>query len=47
MPSRFLQKQLEERGLIAFDTVKSGQRGRPQHVAKVTSKGQAYINFAK
>lgn len=47
LPSRFLQKQMEERGLIAFDTVKSGGRGRPQHVAKVTPKGQAYINFAK
>jgi hypothetical protein len=46
-PSRYHKIQMAERGLIEFDTVKTGGRGRPAKKARVTRKGQSYINFAK
>ena len=46
-PSYYHKRQMAEQGLIRFDVVKTGGRGRPQHNARVTSKGQALINFAK
>jgi hypothetical protein len=46
-PSRFIQMQMAERGLIQFDTVQTGTRGRPALKARVTRLGQSYINFAK
>ena len=46
-PSRFIQMQLAERGMIEFDTIQTGTRGRPALKARVTRLGQSYINFAK
>lgn len=43
MPSRFLLKRMEERELVAFDTVKSGKRGRPAHVPVLTRAGVAFL----
>jgi len=39
MPSRFLLKRMEDRGMIAFDVVKSGGRGRPAHQPRLTDFG--------
>lgn len=44
-PSYYHKRQLAERDLIAFESVKSEGRGRPQHQARVTARGQAMINF--
>ena len=46
VPSRFLLKRMEERELIAFDTVKSGKRGRPAHVPVLTRAGVAFLATA-
>ena len=46
-PSRYHKIQMAERGLIQFDTVHTGGRGRPALKARVTRLGQSYINFAK
>lgn len=43
MPSRFLLKRMEDRELVAFDTVKSGRRGRPAHVPTLTREGVAFL----
>ena len=44
-PSYYHKRQMAERDYIAFVVVKREGRGRPQHRARVTSKGQALINF--
>lgn len=44
-PSYYHKRQLAEADLIAFDAVKREGRGRPQHRARVTARGQAMINF--
>jgi len=46
-PSRYHKVLMADAGLIAFDTVKTGGRGRPQLKARVTARGQAMINFAR
>lgn len=44
-PSYYHKRQLAEQNLIAFDVVKREGRGRPQHRARVTARGQAMIDF--
>ena len=44
MPSRFLLKRMEDRGMIAFDVVKSGGRGRPAHYPRLTDFGAGCLN---
>jgi len=44
-PSYYHKRQMAERDYIAFDVVKTEGRGRPQHRARVTARGQALINF--
>ena len=39
MPSRFLLKRMEDRGMIAFDVIKTGGRGRPAHQPRLTDFG--------
>ena len=46
-PSRYHKVQMADRGLIQFDTVQTGGRGRPALKARVTRLGQSYINFAR
>ena len=46
-PSRYHKMQMAEQGLVQFEIIQTGTRGRPQHKAKLTSRGQAYVNFAK
>jgi hypothetical protein len=43
MPSRFLLKRMEERDLIAFETVPSVGRGRPAHRPVLTQTGVAAL----
>jgi hypothetical protein len=43
MPSRFLLKRMEDRGLIAFDVVQTGERGRPAHYPYLTDVGAEYL----
>ena len=47
-PSYYIKKQLAENGYLEFykDPESSG-RGRPQHLAKLTARGHATVNFAK
>ena len=44
-PSRYHKQLMADAGLIAFDTVRTGGRGRPPQQARVTARGQALINF--
>ena len=44
-PSRYHLHQMADAGLLRFEDVKTGGRGRPRQVALVTSRGQALINF--
>jgi hypothetical protein len=39
MPSRFLLKRMEDRGMIAFEVVQTGGRGRPAHYPCLTAIG--------
>jgi len=39
LPSRFIQMRLADAGLIAFEDVKTGGRGRPRKVAALTDEG--------
>ena len=39
MPSRYHQHRLAEAGLIAFEQVQSGKRGRPQMIPHLTREG--------
>lgn len=43
VPSRFLLKRMEERELIAFETVQTGTRGRPAHRPVLTQAGIAAL----
>jgi len=38
-PSRFLLKRMEDRGLVAFESVQTGGRGRPAHTPVLTEFG--------
>jgi hypothetical protein len=44
MPSRFLLKRMEDRGMINFDIVPSGGRGRPAHQPRLTDFGAGCLN---
>jgi hypothetical protein len=46
-PSRFIKMQLAEAGLIAFEPVQTGSRGRPALQAVVTGKGRSLLNLSK
>lgn len=43
MPSRWVEKQLAEAGLVEFKSVASGKPGRPALMAYVTPRGLAKI----
>ena len=43
IPSRFLLKRMEDRGLVAFETVQTGGRGRPAHTPVLTQHGSDSI----
>lgn len=43
MPSRFIQHQLAERGLVEFTPVHTGARGRPAYAVSLTREGIAEL----
>ena len=43
MPSRFLLKRMEDRGMIEFEVVQTGGRGRPAHYPYLTDIGKAIL----
>ena len=43
MPSRFLLKRMEDRGMIAFEVVQTGGRGRPAHYPHLTAIGAGIL----
>ena len=43
LPSRYVQMRLADAGLVQFDTVKTGGRGRPRKVAELTQEGVARL----
>jgi hypothetical protein len=45
-PSRYITMQLADAGLVAFETVQSGKRGRPQQNAVVSGKGRSLLALA-
>ena len=45
MPSRFIEKRLEEAGLVCFEPVKTGKAGRPRLVAYLTGAGLNQIGL--
>lgn len=48
MPSRFIEKQLAEAGMVHFQPVKTpGAVGRPRHVAMLTAAGLVRIGFTE
>lgn len=48
MPTRFIEKQLAEAGLVYFQAVKTpGAVGRPRHVAYLTGAGLVRIGFTE
>ena len=46
-PSRYIKLKLADAGLITFVHVKKGGQGRPEHMAKLTPRGNAMVNFSK
>lgn len=46
-PSYYIKQQLADAGYIGFETKKLAGRGRPRHIAKLTPRGQATVNFAR
>jgi hypothetical protein len=43
MPSRYHQHRLADAGLVMFETVQSGKRGRPQLIPHLTREGVATL----
>jgi hypothetical protein len=43
MPSRFLLKRMEDRGMIDFEVVQTGGRGRPAHRPYLTDIGEGVL----
>lgn len=43
MPSRYHQHRLADAGLVMFETVQSGKRGRPQLIPHLTREGVAAL----
>jgi hypothetical protein len=46
MASRFLLKRMEERELVAFETIHKGGRGRPAQRPVLTNTGIAFLATA-
>jgi hypothetical protein len=43
LPSRYIQMRLADAGLVQFNTVKTGGRGRPRRVAELSQEGVATL----
>lgn len=46
-PSRHIQQQLAEMGLVEFEPVRTGARGRPQLNTVVTGRGRSLLALAR
>ena len=46
-PSRFIVMQLADAGLVQFEPVQTGTRGRPKHTTVLTGKARSLLALAK